>query len=100
MRVRDFEDTEPILSPDLVAIVLIVTWGLMWLAPGLGHPSIHNWDESFHQAVVRGTSQHLWPTMYEDPFYPLVLRHWWYSGIWLPKSRVVRAARVASCALS
>src|SRR4051812_37887738 len=24
--------------------------------------------------------------MYEDPFYPLVLRQWWYSGIWLHKA--------------
>lgn len=61
-------------------------WGFAWLAPGLAHPSIHNWDESFHQAVTRGTADTFFaPHMYVEPLFPVNLRHWWYSGIWLHK---------------
>lgn len=86
-KARALEETGPLLIPDIVFIVSIVGWGLLWLAPGLAHPSIHNWDESFHQAVTRGTSQFFpAPTMYSDPFYPMVLKHWWYAGIWMHKA--------------
>jgi 4-amino-4-deoxy-L-arabinose transferase-like glycosyltransferase len=87
---RRLEETPPILVPDLLAIGFIVAWGLAWLAPGIAHPAIHNWDESFHHAVVRGTSITLWPTMYWDPLVPITdLRAWWYSGVWLHKAPAV-----------
>ncbi len=87
MRPHDIEETPPILIPDLLAIGLILVWGLAWLAPGLAHPAIHNWDESFHQAVARGTADYFpAPTMYVDPLIPIVPRHWWYAGIWLHKA--------------
>ncbi|MBK7863802.1 MAG: glycosyltransferase family 39 protein [Archangiaceae bacterium] len=80
-------ETGPILIPDLVALGVILLWGLWWLLPGLGHPSIHNWDESFHQAVARGTLDHFpAPTMYAEPFLPLAYKDWWYSGIWMHKA--------------
>jgi hypothetical protein len=84
---RELEETGPLLIPDLLAIAAIVAWGLAWLAPGLNHPSIHNWDESFHQAVARGTMAHFpSPTMYADPLLPIVHKQWWYSGIWMHKA--------------
>lgn len=90
MSSRSLEETQPILVPDLVAMGLIVAWGLAWLAPGIAHPAIHNWDESFHHAVVRGTSIAFWPTMYWDPLLPVTdLRAWWYSGVWMHKAPAV-----------
>lgn len=87
VRARDLEESGPILVPDLIAIGLIVVWGLAWLAPGLGHPSIHNWDEAFHQAVARGTAEAFpTPTMYTEPLFPTVLRYWWYTGVWMHKA--------------
>ena len=84
---RDFEETGPLLIPDLLAMAAIVAWGLFWLAPDLNHPSIHNWDESYHQAVSRGTLDHFpVPVMYEEPLYPLVLKQWWETDVWFHKA--------------
>ncbi len=79
-------ETAPLMWVDWLALAALTCWGLYWLAPGLGHPSIHNWDESFHQAAVRGTAKAFFaPHILEDPFYPLNLRQWWNAGIWMHK---------------
>ncbi|MBL8957694.1 MAG: glycosyltransferase family 39 protein [Myxococcaceae bacterium] len=71
---------------DWLSLAALTAWGLYWLLPGLDHPAIHNWDESFHHAVTRGTADTPFaPHMLVEPFYPLNLRHWWIAGIWMHK---------------
>jgi len=74
------------LRQDLLAAAAIVAFGLWSLAPGLDHPTIVNWDESFHQVVTRMTYEDPpVPFMYRDSIYPLNPTAWWGSGVWLHK---------------
>lgn len=72
---------------DFGALALICAYALIRLAPGLGHASIWNWDEAFHQVVTHSVLQHPFrPTLYDDPLHPLVdLRMWWGFNVWLHK---------------
>jgi 4-amino-4-deoxy-L-arabinose transferase-like glycosyltransferase len=72
---------------DAAVLLLIVAWGLLRLAPGLGHPAIWNWDESFHQVVARHTHDKPWmPMLFDDPVHPLTdLKQWWAFNVWLHK---------------
>jgi 4-amino-4-deoxy-L-arabinose transferase-like glycosyltransferase len=80
------EETEPVLFPDYFFLGFILLWGLAWLLPGLSHPSIHNWDESMHMAVARGTAENFpTPTMYIDPFFQVRLSDWWNGQYWMHK---------------
>lgn len=71
---------------DLALGAGIVAWGLVWLAPGLGHPGIHDWDEAMHQAATRGTFESFFfPHLWTDPLYPVNPNHWWGAQVWLHK---------------
>lgn len=72
--------------PDLLAAAAIVAFGLWLLAPGLDHPTIYDWDESFHQVVARGVyDAPPIPRMYQEPLYPIDPRRWYEAGVWLHK---------------
>ncbi len=72
---------------DWLCLALIVAWGLGWQAPDLGHPTIRNWDEAFHQAAARGTYQTFFtPHLYPEHLYPSPPpTEWWSSTVWLHK---------------
>lgn len=71
---------------DWICLAVLGVLGLLFLAPGLAHPHIHNWDEAFHQAATRGTYDTFFaPHLYRIQVYEAPLRHWWLSGIWLHK---------------
>ncbi|MBI3183476.1 MAG: glycosyltransferase family 39 protein [Myxococcales bacterium] len=71
---------------DWACVALILGWGVAWLSPNLGHPSIHNWDEALHQVVTRGVyDSFFYPHMYADPLYPTHPEQWWYADVWLLK---------------
>jgi 4-amino-4-deoxy-L-arabinose transferase-like glycosyltransferase len=71
---------------DLLAAAAITAFGLWALAPGLDHPTIYDWDESFHQVVTRGTyDEPPVPRMYRDPLYPIDPMRWYEAGVWLHK---------------
>ncbi|WP_407736337.1 ArnT family glycosyltransferase [Hyalangium sp.] len=71
---------------DALLIVFICVWGLWLLAPGLGHPGIHYWDEALHQAAARGTyDSFFFPHFYSDPIYPVPPADWFGAGVWLHK---------------
>lgn len=80
------DQVQPLDRRDAVCLALMLAVGLWSLAPGLGHPHIHNWDESFHQAATRGVYDTFFtPHLYADPLYDAPLRQWWLTGIWLHK---------------
>lgn len=68
-------------------MALIVAYGLLRLAPDLGHPGIWNWDESFHQVVTRHSHDTPWhPMLVDDPVHPLTdYKLWWGFNTWLHK---------------
>jgi len=71
---------------DALSLALVLAWGLWLLAPGLSHPGIQNWDESFHQAAARGTFATFFaPHLYADPLFPVNPADWEASGVWLHK---------------
>lgn len=71
---------------DALAIAGILGWGLLWLAPGLGHPGIQNWDESLHMAATRGAyDTFLYPHLWVEPLHALLPHQWWGAGVWLHK---------------
>jgi hypothetical protein len=72
---------------DALCCALIVAAGLFFLAPGLGHLGIHDWDESFHQAAARGTyDDFFYPHIRAEPLYPVNPAAWWEgNGAWLHK---------------
>ncbi len=71
---------------DAVLIVLIWLWGVWLLAPGLGHPGMHNWDETLHQTAARSTyDSFFFPHMYSDPLYPVSPQDWLGAHVWLHK---------------
>jgi 4-amino-4-deoxy-L-arabinose transferase-like glycosyltransferase len=71
---------------DALIIVLICAWGVALLAPGLGHPGMHDWDETLHQTAARGTyDSFFFPHFYSDPLYPVAPTDWWGAGVWLHK---------------
>ncbi len=71
---------------DWLCLALIVAWGLWWQAPDLGHPTLRDWDEVFHQAAARGTYQTFFaPHLYADHLYPQPPTEWWSSTVWLHK---------------
>lgn len=71
---------------DALCASLIVAAGIALLAPGMAHPFIFNWDESVHQAAVRGTYEtFLDPHVYQHALYPLKPGDWLHSGPWLHK---------------
>lgn len=73
-------------AADGVGLALVVSFGLWMLAPDLGHPGIHDWDEAFHQAAARGTHESFFfPHLWEDPLYPVPPHHWWGAQVWLHK---------------
>lgn len=66
--------------------VAVAAFGLWRLAPGLAHPSIHNWDESAHQAATRGTRATFFaPHIYPFELYPNPPANWMGSSIFLHK---------------
>jgi 4-amino-4-deoxy-L-arabinose transferase-like glycosyltransferase len=71
---------------DVVLMAIIVGWGLFWLAPGLAHPGIHNWDEAMHQAAARGTyDTFFYPHIWSDHIWPDDPKAWTSSGVWMHK---------------
>jgi 4-amino-4-deoxy-L-arabinose transferase-like glycosyltransferase len=77
----------PLLAGDLLAVAAIVTVTLVRLAPDLGHDTLWNYDESFHQVVTRHTFDHpLEPTLYDDPVHPKSADpFYWAARVWLAK---------------
>jgi 4-amino-4-deoxy-L-arabinose transferase-like glycosyltransferase len=66
--------------------LLVVAFGLWRLAPGLSHPSIHNWDEAAHQAVTRGTRASFFrPHIYAADLYPNPPENWMGASVFLHK---------------
>src|SRR4051812_33221235 len=71
---------------DALIILLICCWGVWLLAPGLGHPGMHDWDETLHQTAARGTyDSFFFPHFYSDPIYPVPPNDWFGAGVWLHK---------------
>ncbi|HYH99735.1 ArnT family glycosyltransferase [Hyalangium sp.] len=71
---------------DALAIAFICAWGLSLLAPGLGHPGMHDWDEVLHQAAARGTyDTFFYPHFYRDPLFPVAPHDWLGAAVWLHK---------------
>lgn len=72
---------------DVVCLAAIVAWALVWLTPNLGHPHIHNWDESIHQLVARNVHDtFFYPHLYRELLYPQADPSQWFStDVWLTK---------------
>ncbi|MHB8416903.1 MAG: ArnT family glycosyltransferase [Myxococcales bacterium] len=72
---------------DIPWLALLVAWGLWIFAPGLGHPSLWNWDESIHMAVARGVyASFFTPHVYAHHLYPGYSFSDWVNGeIWIHK---------------
>ncbi|WP_224243046.1 ArnT family glycosyltransferase [Hyalangium gracile] len=71
---------------DALILLLVCAWGLAMLAPGLGHPGMHDWDETLHQTAARGTyDSFFYPHFYSDPLYPVAPHDWWGAAVWLHK---------------
>jgi 4-amino-4-deoxy-L-arabinose transferase-like glycosyltransferase len=67
---------------DRVLAALVVFWAACWWLPGLAHPGTHNWDESIHQAMVRGTYETPgYPHLWADPLYPVRMSEWWATDV-------------------
>ncbi len=63
--------TQHARAADFLAIGIILAVGLATHAPGLSHAGIAGWDESLHQAAVRGTYETpLRPHIYEAHLFP------------------------------
>jgi 4-amino-4-deoxy-L-arabinose transferase-like glycosyltransferase len=76
----------PLSRRDALPLLLLVGWGLAWLAPELGHEWIHNWDEALHQAATRGTfATPLAPHIYREPLHTPNPHDFWAAGVWLHK---------------
>lgn len=73
------------LENRLAVGLIILLAALTWL-PDLAHPGIHAWDESIHQAIVRGTADTFWyPHIYVEPLYPVNVAEWWSTDAALHK---------------
>ena len=84
-RLRTFAYEAP-RGLDLALMALILLAGLGLLGPGLGHPSIHNWDESAHQATTRGTADTFFrPHIYDSQVYAVPPNEWLQAGVFLHK---------------
>lgn len=76
----------PLTRLDWALLGAIGAWGVFWLAPGLAHPGIHDWDEAFHQAAARGTYESFfYPHLWADHLWPEHPKFWWSSQVWLHK---------------
>jgi 4-amino-4-deoxy-L-arabinose transferase-like glycosyltransferase len=63
----------------------LVVLGLVCLWPNLSHPAIASWDESGHQAAVRGLFDTSTPTIYRDPLIPAGPGDWLAAQVFLHK---------------
>ena len=71
---------------DWLLCAVLVVWGAVRLLPGLGHPGIPRWDESIHQAVVRGTfAEPFRPHIYRDHLFPYSKVDWISGETWVHK---------------
>ena len=71
---------------DAALLVIVAGIGLCLLAPGLAHPSIHNWDEAAHQAATRGTLASFFrPHIYAQRIYPTAPDNWMAATVFLHK---------------